>query len=85
VGWIGLKLVGSGLHAWRGQVPLEMPNWLFWSVMGMIVVGSLLYKPRSGPDAGGRLRSSEHPTSPNGSAHSDEDAPLAPHATETAE
>ena len=65
VGWIGLKLLGDGLHeavhpgfkppqgnwrerlpAWVFRVPLEMNSWVFWSVMGLIVVASLLYKPR---------------------------------------
>ncbi len=68
VGWIGVKLVGAGLHdavhpdpriyvpapdnwrkqlpAWAFEVPLEMNRWVFWSGMGLIVVASLLYKPR---------------------------------------
>jgi YkoY family integral membrane protein len=65
VGWIGVKLLGGGLHeavhpndppaagnwreslpAWAEYVPFEINAWLFWSVMGLIVVGSLLYKPK---------------------------------------
>jgi YkoY family integral membrane protein len=68
VAWIGIKLVGSGLHnalkpppdapraawldrvpAWAFRVPLEMPEWLFWIGMGLIVVLSLLAKPRRPP------------------------------------
>ena len=45
VGWIGLKLIGSGLATWRQSLPTDMPEWLFWAGMGLIVVGSLLYKP----------------------------------------
>jgi YkoY family integral membrane protein len=66
VGWIGLKLVGGGLHnavhpsfnppaanwrenlpAWTQTVPLEISTWFFWAVMGLIVVVSLIYKPRA--------------------------------------
>lgn len=38
--------------AWQHQLPEwlrampELPEWLFWTVMGLIVLGSLLYKPR---------------------------------------
>ncbi len=56
VAWIGLKLVGEGLHhalcggqgrwasGWRDAIPdwigcnLEMPGWLFWAGMVLIVV-----------------------------------------------
>jgi predicted tellurium resistance membrane protein TerC len=68
VAWIGLKLVGSGLHnalnpprgvprppwhdwvpAWLFRVPLEMSEWLFWLGMGLIVVASLVAKPKRPP------------------------------------
>ncbi len=57
VGWIGLKLIGSGLQSaldlgwrsrvpgWIGRIPWELPDWGFWVGMALIVVGSLLYKP----------------------------------------
>lgn len=69
VGWIGLKLIGGGLHDalhprgkaavptwhervpdWAFRLPLEMPEWVFWGGMGLIVVFSLLYKPKRKPD-----------------------------------
>ncbi len=65
VGWIGLKLLGSGfdnaLHphgaappgGWRDSLPawakslrLEMHDALFWIVMALIVLASMLYRPR---------------------------------------
>lgn len=59
VGWIGLKLCGGGIHqaiehaswarglpAWARQFPWEMPDAVFWAGMALIVVASLLYKPR---------------------------------------
>ena len=65
VGWIGLKLLGGGLHdavhpsfpisadnwrkslpSWADRVPLEINSWLFWGVMGLIIVASLAYKPK---------------------------------------
>ncbi len=69
VAWIGLKLVGSGLHdafnpkqypldiGWRASIPgpiktfrWEMPDVMFWSGMGLIILVSLLYRPRkAGP------------------------------------
>jgi YkoY family integral membrane protein len=70
VGWIGLELVGSGLHTWKPALPLEMPQWVFWVVMGLIAAASLAYKPRkrpddsTGPEASAPNR--EHPASPNG-------------------
>jgi YkoY family integral membrane protein len=45
VAWIGLKLIVSGLHS--AHYVEEMPEWLFWSVMMLIVVGSMLIRPRS--------------------------------------
>jgi len=58
VAWIGIKLLVSGLHrllhgnllpaAWVAKVPAsimglpELPPWLFWGGMGLIVVGGLL-------------------------------------------
>jgi YkoY family integral membrane protein len=66
VGWIGLKLLGGGLHdavnpdfqppagnwreslpAWVHQVPFEINSWLFWAVMALIIMVSLIYKPKS--------------------------------------
>lgn len=65
VAWIGIKLVGSGFHnalhppkgvapppwapPWAFQVPLEMPEWLFWLGMVLIVVVSLMVKPKRPP------------------------------------
>lgn len=65
VAWIGLKLVGGGLHdafdprqhdlgaGWRDALPnsitrfhWEMPDLLFWGGMGLIILVSLVYKPR---------------------------------------
>jgi YkoY family integral membrane protein len=42
VAWIGLKLIGSGLHSHNQNLPVQMPEWLFWSGMGLIVVVSML-------------------------------------------
>jgi len=83
VGWIGVKLIGSGFHhalfqkvyqdvdgqrvleevrvpgGWRDAVPdwlarnLDMPGWLFWGGMILIVVLSLLYKPKPASSAEG--------------------------------
>jgi YkoY family integral membrane protein len=71
VGWIGVKLIGSGFHhalfpktsplpgGWRDAVPgwlaqsLDMPGWLFWGGMILIVVLSLLYKPKAAPPSEG--------------------------------
>lgn len=69
VAWIGLKLVGDGLHdaihprggavagtwrdqlpAWLNQLTLEMNDWVFWTGMGLIILLSLLIRPRK-PDA----------------------------------
>ncbi len=47
VAWIGLKLIGSGLHDYRKEdLPLEMPEWFFWGGMLLILAASLIYKPR---------------------------------------
>ncbi len=68
VAWIGVKLVGGGLHhalhppgtapAWLARVPgwafglpLEMNEWVFWGGMGLVVVASFFYKPKSKPPA----------------------------------
>jgi YkoY family integral membrane protein len=45
VGWIGLKLILSGLHNAR-YIPIELNEWLFWVGMILIVAASMLYKPR---------------------------------------
>jgi YkoY family integral membrane protein len=44
VAWIGLKLVVGGLHT-GGYFADEVPAWLFWPVMLMIVLIGLFYKP----------------------------------------
>jgi predicted tellurium resistance membrane protein TerC len=46
VAWIGLGLVGSGLHTWKSELPVEMPTWLFWGGMAAIIVLSLLVPPK---------------------------------------
>ena len=53
VAWIGLKLIGSGLHDYREDLPLEMPEWFFWGGMLLIVAASLIYKPRRPPRPAG--------------------------------
>jgi YkoY family integral membrane protein len=55
VGWIGIKLIASGIHdalLARGLDEeilrwFHIPEWLFWSVMLLIAVISLLIKPKS--------------------------------------
>jgi YkoY family integral membrane protein len=48
VAWIGLKLVISGLHSWQPEyIKFQVPEWLFWSVMLVIAVLSMLIQPRS--------------------------------------
>jgi YkoY family integral membrane protein len=45
VAWIGLKLLISGFHS--GEfIGFHIPEWLFWLVMLLIAVVSLLIKPR---------------------------------------
>ncbi len=44
VAWIGLKLSISGLHD-KGALGGHVPEWLFWSVMVLIAVLSVLWKP----------------------------------------
>jgi YkoY family integral membrane protein len=44
VAWIGVKLIASGFHDPKKN-HLAIPEWLFWTVMALIVVISLLYKP----------------------------------------
>lgn len=46
VGWIGLKLLGSGLHAWKSAWPLEIPAPIFWIVMVSIFIAGMLYRPK---------------------------------------
>jgi YkoY family integral membrane protein len=49
VGWIGVKLVESGVHQrFPDNVP-EMPDWIFWTGMGLIILASLVYRPKSPP------------------------------------
>ena len=48
VAWIGLKLVTDGLHK-AAVLPFDMNPWVFWSVMFLIVVVSLVYRPPSRP------------------------------------
>jgi YkoY family integral membrane protein len=50
VAWIGLKLVWGGFHMGCPQyVPVEMHEWVFWPGMLLIVVASMLYRPRGSP------------------------------------
>lgn len=57
VAWIGVKLLASGVHdAFLGSgIPkttlswFHIPEWLFWTVMLLIALVSLLVKPRSNP------------------------------------
>jgi YkoY family integral membrane protein len=66
VAWIGFKLVGSGLYGalhqehkawhtrapiWLFDIPLEMPDWLFWTGMIVIVIASMFYKPKHPSEA----------------------------------
>jgi YkoY family integral membrane protein len=48
VAWIGLKLLIGGLHN-RGWIAGEMNEWIFWPGMVVIVVASILYRPKLGP------------------------------------
>ena len=48
VAWIGLKLIGNGLHHFRESLPTEMPEWLFWTGMALIVIVSMLSRPHPG-------------------------------------
>jgi YkoY family integral membrane protein len=87
VGWIGLKLIGGGLHdafdpvkhpghqGWRATVPTwlrgfhwDMPDWLFWAGMALIVVASLLYRPRGSGGADAHGPGQSEPTSPDSTA-----------------
>ena len=43
VAWIGIKLIASGLNNAK-YVPSEVPEPVFWAVMLLIVVASLLYR-----------------------------------------
>ncbi len=45
VAWIGLKLIMSGLHNAK-YIPVEMNEWVFWSGMFLIVIASMLWRPR---------------------------------------
>jgi YkoY family integral membrane protein len=45
VAWIGIKLMTGGLADYE-VIPHEMPAKLFWSVMLLIAVASLIIKPR---------------------------------------
>jgi YkoY family integral membrane protein len=45
VAWIGVKLVMSGLRS-AHYLPIELNEWLFWGGMILVVVASMLYKPR---------------------------------------
>jgi YkoY family integral membrane protein len=46
VAWIGLKLTISGFHDGH-YLAFHIPEWLFWSVMVLIAVVSMLIKPRA--------------------------------------
>ncbi len=92
VAWIGLHLVGGGLHMafhperrapaeWVNQIPgtvrhipWEMPDWLFWTGMGAILVVSLIYRPKHDPtsrlEKAIEMESNPNPTSdPSGSSN----------------
>ncbi|MDR3632809.1 MAG: TerC family protein [Isosphaeraceae bacterium] len=48
VAWIGVKLIASGLK--NAQfIPSELPEPVFWSVMLLIVVASVMYRGRPAP------------------------------------
>jgi YkoY family integral membrane protein len=54
VAWIGLKLVWSGVHNWNTlhkarYVTVEMNEWVFWGGMLLIVIASMMYRPRGQP------------------------------------
>ncbi|MBX6316494.1 MAG: TerC family protein [Isosphaeraceae bacterium] len=49
------------------QFPWEMPDWLFWLGMLLIVAVSMLYKPHGGDRSGMPVPEQEHPASPDGS------------------
>jgi YkoY family integral membrane protein len=57
VAWIGLKLVWSGFEN-AGYIGVEMNEWVFWIGMLLIVVASMLYKPRGRP-SGPKKKASE--------------------------
>jgi YkoY family integral membrane protein len=95
VAWIGLKLVGSGMHdafhnsvlwdsGWRARVPLwikkfpwEMHDVVFWSGMTVIVVLSLVLKPKGDAGTGGLSALLDEPASPNGKAEAPQSDPSA--------
>ena len=52
VAWIGLKLAISGIHT-AGYIPYHIPEWLFWTVMLLIAILSMIIKPRSQAGPGG--------------------------------
>ena len=48
--------------------PWDIPDWIFWTVMGLIVVASLFYRPGDqGPGQGQAPPGQQRPASPNGS------------------
>jgi len=58
VAWIGIKLVVSGIHS-AGYLTEEMPEWLFWGGMILIVAACLLYKPSNKKEGGESLGESQ--------------------------
>jgi YkoY family integral membrane protein len=62
VAWIGLELGGSGLHMHWKHLPLEMPDWLFWLGMALIVAAGLLFGPRKRPRNGPPDDDSQEPS-----------------------
>jgi YkoY family integral membrane protein len=65
--------LNKGWYAWlpRGvkEFPWDIPDWIFWAVMGLIVVASLFYRPSpQGPGRGEEPPGRETSSSPNGSA-----------------
>jgi len=57
VAWIGLKLMISGFHSGH-YLGFHIPEWLFWSVMLLIAVVSVLVKPRANASEAATMSSS---------------------------
>jgi YkoY family integral membrane protein len=71
VGWIGLKLVISGLYSGK-FLPHHIPEWLFWVGMLLIVVVSLLITRGSQPGGGRGTSDRNVLLDPDGPATSDQ-------------
>jgi YkoY family integral membrane protein len=48
VAWIGVKLLVGGAHT-AEYLDVEMPSWLFWSVMLLILLAGLAWRPSREP------------------------------------